>query len=232
MDKIIKIAERLKEYGLKYDPSRIFDYESFLNYIKTWTEKKFDAKIYLELDDSNSTVHYTIQSTLKYGNERNNSVTTTPFEKQGKIYIHNTIDYYIIVLSDIISELLNFVECLPGYNLYKDVDGKANNFFTSKKVYISGQITGLSKEEYSKLFGDAKEKLNKEGYIVVDPSVRGINDVPVAYADILISDFLILKSCTAIYLLPNYKNSKGAMAELAFAKALGLEIIFGNEEES
>lgn len=28
------------------------------------------------------------------------------------------------------------------------------------------------------------------------------DDIPVSYADILISDFLILKTCDAIYLLP------------------------------
>ena len=47
------------------------------------------------------------------------------------------------------------------------------------------------------------------------------------YESSLVVDIIMLSHCDAIYLLPDWKESPGAIAEAAFAQAVGKEIIYG-----
>ena len=96
-----------------------------------------------------------------------------------------------------------------------------------KRIYISGKMSGLTKEEYGRKFSDAKNYLEKLGYEAVDPSVVSCEIIP--YKDIMWADLRILMDCDGIYMLDNWKDSKGAKAEYYFADAIGLEIMFEDE---
>ena len=88
-------------------------------------------------------------------------------------------------------------------------------------------MSGMTKEDYLEKFSNAEEYLEKLGFDVVNPSTVDSDIIP--YNDLLWADLRILMSCDAIYMLDNWKNSKGAKAEYYFADAIGLEILFENE---
>ena len=85
----------------------------------------------------------------------------------------------------------------------------------------------MTKEDYQKKFSNAEEYLEKLGFDVVNPST--VDSGIISYNDLLWADLRILMSCDAIYMLDNWKNSKGAKAEYYFADAIGLDVLFENE---
>lgn len=50
------------------------------------------------------------------------------------------------------------------------------------------------------------------------------------YAETLLQDLDWLKKCDAIYLLSDYQDSPGALVELAFARAIGIDVIYEDVE--
>ena len=98
-----------------------------------------------------------------------------------------------------------------------------------KKVYISGRITGLPEKLYMKYFADAEHKLTRMGYKPYNPTKRGI--VPgYKWEDYMKEDIKVLCDCDAIYLLPNWMDSRGAVMEHDIAKKLGIPTIEVYEE--
>jgi hypothetical protein len=107
------------------------------------------------------------------------------------------------------------------------------------KVYISGPITGYP-DSNSAAFSRAEDMLRMQGHEVVNP--LGINadhegpcvggvfpehdaDHGHRYGCHLRADILRMFECDAIWLLPNWEESKGARAEAQIAKALRLVIL-------
>ena len=88
-------------------------------------------------------------------------------------------------------------------------------------------MSGMTKEDYQKKFSNAEEYLEKLGFDVVNPLTVDSGIIP--YNDLLWADLRILMGCNAIYMLDNWKFSKGATAEYYFANAIGLDILFENE---
>ena len=95
------------------------------------------------------------------------------------------------------------------------------------KVYISGPITGFLKDEVITAFSSAETKLKEKGCIPVNPLNNGLpwNS---SWEDHMKRDIQLLLDCDAIYLLDNYKQSKGALLELHIAEELGLTIMSEN----
>lgn len=93
------------------------------------------------------------------------------------------------------------------------------------KVYISGKMQGLPEEDYTEMFNQAQESLEKMGYEVVNPA--GFNyESSVPWSDRLLSDLMEIKHCDAIYMLPNWRQeSNGAATEYYFAKGSGLKVL-------
>lgn len=118
-----------------------------------------------------------------------------------------------------------------------------------RKVYLAGKMRGLPNFNFP-AFMCAAKKLRKEGWEVFNPAERdnerhGTNiskynrtgdekklvekygfNLRVALHDDL--SFICLEAA-AIAMIPGWESSMGANAELATAKALGLEIIFLDE---
>ena len=94
-----------------------------------------------------------------------------------------------------------------------------------RKVYISGKITGLTKREYEKLFGEAEKKIRTFGLIPINP-VKKNGEVPGwKWEDYMKRDIQLLCDCDFIYRLPNWQESKGAKLENDLAKTLGIPVL-------
>lgn len=98
------------------------------------------------------------------------------------------------------------------------------------KVYISGKMTGLPQGRVEKKFKDAEEWLRIEGYTPVNPSVMYGNP-GLEYEDYMKIALAMLDVCDAIYMLSDWRDSKGAMREFEYAKKIhGMKFMFEKKE--
>ena len=95
------------------------------------------------------------------------------------------------------------------------------------KCYISGQITGLDEMEamhnFAKASNDAMQKL---GYDEVLNPMELPHLHEGKWIDYMCEDIRALHDCDAIYMLSNWRDSKGARIEHAIAEILGLDIYY------
>lgn len=95
---------------------------------------------------------------------------------------------------------------------------KSNN-----RVYISGPITGLTREQYTRRFAIAEQILRDEGYhAIVNPTRVWAARWPwlyrvVGYRLTLIYDLWLLSRCQRFYKMPGWKLSRGAQIESCMA---------------
>lgn len=91
-------------------------------------------------------------------------------------------------------------------------------------VYISGKITG--KENYKDDFLKAEQWLMLNDYKVLNPS-RLIDIFPsLEYKQLMAIDYKLIDLCDAIFMLDGWQKSKGACAELSYAKSLGKKVMY------
>lgn len=95
----------------------------------------------------------------------------------------------------------------------------------NRRIYISGQMTRLSKREWYKKFKRAEQRLLAAGYNVVNPAK---NAMSLTYDEYMAIDLMLLENCDAIYMLDNWKISRGACKELIRARELNLEVLYEN----
>lgn len=89
------------------------------------------------------------------------------------------------------------------------------------KVYIAGKINGF--KDYREKFKEAEDKFTAEGNVCMNPAVLGEGFNYEVYLPICL---LMLQACDTVYMLNNWKTSKGAKVELEYAKAQGKEILY------
>lgn len=91
-------------------------------------------------------------------------------------------------------------------------------------VYISGKIT--NNENYKNDFLKAEQWLKLNDYKVVNPS-RLIDIFPkLNYQQLMAIDYKLIELCDAIFMLDGWQKSKGACAELSYAKSLGKKVLY------
>lgn len=93
------------------------------------------------------------------------------------------------------------------------------------KIYISGQISGLTPEEYAALFQAAEKRLKEQGNDVINPLNNGVAPGE-PWREHMKADIRLLLECDAIYMLPNWELSTGATLERNIAQTLGLEVLY------
>lgn len=96
-----------------------------------------------------------------------------------------------------------------------------------KKVYISGRISDMEKDQYMTLFRIAEEMLNKDGFNAVNPTrfwlcriyrmMEKVIGKETAYRVTLLYDVVKLLRCDLIYKIPGWKQSRGANIESCVA---------------
>ncbi|WP_238591868.1 DUF4406 domain-containing protein, partial [Pseudomonas abietaniphila] len=94
------------------------------------------------------------------------------------------------------------------------------------RIYVAGPMTGI--EDYNfPAFNAAAAKLRAKGWQVENPAEHELAD-NLEWADYMAYDLTRLGLCGAIYLLPGWSKSKGAMIEWNIARALGMQVQFAN----
>ena len=95
------------------------------------------------------------------------------------------------------------------------------------KIYIAGKVTGEPRKACEAKFKKAEEELKKSfDYEQIINPMRVVSDPETAWKTAMIKCFSVLLYCDAIYLLNDWKDSKGARIEFETAKELGLKIFF------
>lgn len=104
-----------------------------------------------------------------------------------------------------------------------------------KRIYISLPITG-QEETYEARLNAAveyvKAKYPEYENIVTPKDVASMlnagwwRDEKPEYKDYLTADIMAINGCDAIFLCDGWEHSNGCIAEQAFARAIGLEILW------
>lgn len=96
-----------------------------------------------------------------------------------------------------------------------------------KVIYIAGKVTGEPIANCTMKFGAAQKKLEAEGWTVVNP-LAIVNNWHMPWRKAMRLCIAALVTCDAIYLLPDFTQSGGAMIELNIARSLGMQVFTGN----
>lgn len=89
-----------------------------------------------------------------------------------------------------------------------------------KVAYIAGPITGV--KDYRARFKRAADKLGDQGWIVLNPAELPEGMVYEAYIPICLA---MLAAADTLFVLPGSEKSCGALAEIAFARAMGKKTV-------
>lgn len=92
------------------------------------------------------------------------------------------------------------------------------------KIYISGKMTG--NPDYKDEFFEAENWLISQGYKPINPSNMDIIFPELNYQEFMALDYKLIEMCDGIFMIHNWQRSKGACAELTYAKSLGKKIIY------
>lgn len=93
------------------------------------------------------------------------------------------------------------------------------------QIYISGQIIGLCEIEAEKRFQGAEELLKAIGLKPVNPLNNGLPK-DASWNDHMARDIQILSDCEAIFMLSNWRESRGARIEYEFAVGANKDVLF------
>lgn len=91
------------------------------------------------------------------------------------------------------------------------------------RIYISGPISGLTREQYTERFDSAEQLLREAGYVnIVNPTKLLPARFPwlyklLGYRLTLLYDLWKLTGCQRIYKLPDWRKSRGAQIESCVA---------------
>lgn len=98
-----------------------------------------------------------------------------------------------------------------------------------RKIYISGKVSGEDLEEVREKFERAEYTLRStfRRAEVVNPMRLHNPRIPKEWEDYMAEDVRALLTCDAIFMLPDWSLSRGARIEMAIARELGLELLFG-----
>ena len=92
-------------------------------------------------------------------------------------------------------------------------------------VYLSGHISG--KENYKKDFSVAENYLEQMGYVVLNPArLDEVSSKELTYQQYMKICYSLLDVADIIFMVSGWQKSKGANAELTYAKSLGKKVMY------
>ncbi|MDT0137253.1 DUF4406 domain-containing protein [Acidovorax sp. PRC11] len=97
------------------------------------------------------------------------------------------------------------------------------------RIYVAGPMTGIPELNFP-AFHAAAAALRAEGHHVENPAE--INADPEAqWLDCMRMDIARLVTCDAVYMLPGWQNSRGALVEHTLATGLGLQVLIARQPQ-
>lgn len=93
------------------------------------------------------------------------------------------------------------------------------------KFYISGKITGENCDDAIIKFDDAAIRLKELGFETVNPMEVNLGE-NASWEAYMRADIKLLCDCDAIFMLKDWRDSRGAKLERLIAKNLGLIIMY------
>jgi hypothetical protein len=93
-----------------------------------------------------------------------------------------------------------------------------------KIVYLSGKIT--DNENYKRDFASAECFLAQMGYIVLNPANLEEVGKGLVYEKYLSICYRLIDVAEIIFMVSGWQKSKGANAELSYAKSLGKKVMY------
>ena len=92
-------------------------------------------------------------------------------------------------------------------------------------IYISGQITGTS--DYMERFAKAEKLLKMSGWAVINPTAISsmFPEGRLTHRKYMKIDKVLLSACDDIFMLHNWKTSKGARKEYRMARRKRLVVL-------
>ena len=95
------------------------------------------------------------------------------------------------------------------------------------KIYISGPITGTT--DYMERFQKAEEflkELSPDADVINPAKVSANLPESTGYEDYMKLSLCLLEMCDVIYMMKGWDDSKGALLEFQYAKAMGQGILY------
>lgn len=91
-------------------------------------------------------------------------------------------------------------------------------------IYISGRIR--DNPEHKNDFLEAEHWLRKKGFKAINPSNLDTTFPDLTYQQYMSIDYKLIEMSDGIFMLHDWEKSKGACAELSYAKSLGKKVIY------
>jgi len=124
------------------------------------------------------------------------------------------------------------LECTPCWEQY-EASQKEKPKLKTKVIYIAGQYSGKTINDTFENIIRARRaayRLWNQGYACICPHTNSMfmdgEDIDATREMFIRGDLEILSRCDAIYMLKNWRASRGAIMEHTEAQLLGLEIIY------
>lgn len=94
------------------------------------------------------------------------------------------------------------------------------------RVYISGPVTGMPDDNWE-MFAAAERMLKSRGYEVTNPLAEALISLGPgrSHEDYMAFDLPLLAECDAIFLLPGWEASEGAVEEYFESRRRGITIL-------
>ncbi|MEQ6437201.1 DUF4406 domain-containing protein [Comamonas sp. w2-DMI] len=92
-----------------------------------------------------------------------------------------------------------------------------------KRIYIAGPMTGLPQSNYP-AFHAAAAVLRSQGHHVENPAENPVPPCGGSWLGYMRMSLRQIADCDCIYMLPGWRNSRGARIEHGLAMDLGLEV--------
>lgn len=96
----------------------------------------------------------------------------------------------------------------------------------AKKIYLSGKISG--DPNFKEKFAQKAKELTEQGHLVFNPA---LHPDMFTWEQFMELDLKALANCDSIYLLDDWKDSRGAKIEYDEALRLGKEVLFEEKKE-
>jgi hypothetical protein len=92
-------------------------------------------------------------------------------------------------------------------------------------IYIAGKVSGCKIHECTMKFGEAQKRIEAKGHVAINPLAE-VNDWKMPWKEAMKICIASMMKCDAVYFMPCYKDSKGAMLEHHIARAIPIPCFF------